>query len=150
MGPSHAALLAKLGVLPFEFNLNPITVFDNGAVYDCKVLDIKEEDMIKSIQAGVSNIAAFSLATGFPTLAAVPHAIINAYKNVLAIAVSTDYSFPLAEKIKGILADPEAFAKAAAAAAAAAAGASGGAAPAAAAAPEPESEEEEMEVGLFG
>lgn len=47
-----------------------------------------------------------------------PHSIINAYKNVLAIAVETDYSFPLADKVKAYLADPSAFATAAAPAAA--------------------------------
>jgi large subunit ribosomal protein LP0 len=36
-------------------------------------------------------------------LAAAPHFFINAYKNVLAIAVETEYSFPLAEKTKEYL-----------------------------------------------
>ncbi|PHT36566.1 hypothetical protein CQW23_24266 [Capsicum baccatum] len=34
----------------------------------------------------------------------------NAYKNVLAIAVETEYSFPLADKVKEYLADPSKFA----------------------------------------
>lgn len=39
------------------------------------------------------------LEIGYPTLASVPHSIINGYKRVLAVAVETDYSFPLAEKV---------------------------------------------------
>jgi len=90
-------------------------------------------------------VAAISLALHMPTMASVPHSVINAYKNVLAIALVTDYSFPLADKVKEILKNPGAFAAAAAAAAPAAS------APAAAAAPVVEEEsEEEMEMDLFG
>lgn len=95
-------------------------------------------------------MAALSLATGYGTVASVPHSIINAYKNVLAVAVMTEYTFPLAEKVKAILADPEAFAKAAAAAAAAAAPAGGDGGAAAAAPAVEEESEDEMELDLFG
>ena len=63
---------------------------------------------------------------------------------MLAIAVGTDYTFPLADKVKGYLANPGAFASAAPAAA-------GGGGGAAAKAPEPEEEEEEevMDFDLF-
>lgn len=39
------------------------------------------------------------LEIGYPTLASVPHSVINGYKRVLAVAVETDYSFPLADKV---------------------------------------------------
>lgn len=35
-----------------------------------------------------------------PPLPQVPHSLINGYKNVLAIAVETEYSFPQAEKVR--------------------------------------------------
>jgi large subunit ribosomal protein LP0 len=64
---------------------------------------------------------------------------------VLAIAVGTDYTFPLADKVKEYLANPGAFASAAPAA-----GGGGGGGAAAAKAPEPEEEEEEaMDFDLF-
>ena len=46
--------------------------------------------------AGIQNIAAVCLATGYPTLASVPHSLINSYKdNVLALGIMLeDYSFP--------------------------------------------------------
>uniref|UniRef100_A0A8C8LVQ8 Large ribosomal subunit protein uL10 n=1 Tax=Oncorhynchus tshawytscha TaxID=74940 RepID=A0A8C8LVQ8_ONCTS len=62
---------------------------------------------------GVRNIASVCLEIGYPTLASIPHTIINGYKRVLAVAVETDYSFPLADKVKAYLADPTAFAVAA-------------------------------------
>uniref|UniRef100_A0A3Q3CDP3 Large ribosomal subunit protein uL10 n=4 Tax=Haplochromini TaxID=319058 RepID=A0A3Q3CDP3_HAPBU len=97
---------------------------------------------------GVRNIASVCLEIGYPTLASVPHSVINGYKRVLAVAVETDYSFPLADKVKAFLADPSAFAVAAPAAAAETA-----AAPAAAAKEEAKEESEEsdgeMGFGLF-
>ncbi|XP_051973717.1 60S acidic ribosomal protein P0-like [Xyrauchen texanus] len=65
------------------------------------------------VYEGVRNIASVCLQIGYPTLASVPHSVINGYKRVLAVAVETDYSFPLAEKVKAYLADPTAFAVAA-------------------------------------
>jgi large subunit ribosomal protein LP0 len=47
----------------------------------------------------VRNIASVCLEIGHPTLASIPHTIINGYKRVLAVAVETDYSFPLADKV---------------------------------------------------
>ena len=48
---------------------------------------------------GVRNIAAVSLAIGYPTAASVPHSLINGFKNLLAIAVSTEIDFPEAEMV---------------------------------------------------
>mmetsp|Transcript_47001 Transcript_47001/g.102294 ORF Transcript_47001/g.102294 Transcript_47001/m.102294 type:complete len:313 (-) Transcript_47001:131-1069(-) len=143
VGASQATLLSKLGVKPFRYGLGFLQVFEDGTMYDPKALDITDEDMIASVGAGIANVAAISLATGYPTLCSIPHSVINGYKNVLAIALATDYSFPQADKIKEILANPDAFAAAAPAAAADA--------PAAAAAPPPkeESEDEDMGFSLF-
>uniref|UniRef100_A0A8C8W759 Large ribosomal subunit protein uL10 n=1 Tax=Peromyscus maniculatus bairdii TaxID=230844 RepID=A0A8C8W759_PERMB len=91
-----------------------------------------------------------SRAIGYPTVASVPHSIINGYKRVLALSVETEYTFPLAEKVKAFLADPSAFAAAAPVAAATTAAPAAAAAPAKAEAKE-ESEEsdEDMGFGLF-
>lgn len=150
---SEATLLSKLGIRPFAYGLQIMQVFEDGAMYAPAVLDITDADLIAKFQAGLSNVAAVSLATNYPTLASVPHSFVNGYKKVLAVSVATDYTFPLAEKIKAILSDPEAFAAMMAAASAAAApsgGGGGGGAAAAAPEPEPEpEEEEEMEFDLF-
>ena len=95
--------------------------------------------------SGVAQVASLSLASGYPTLASVPHSIVNAYKNVLAISIGTDYTFELAQKVKDYLANPGAFASAAPAAGGGAA--AGGAAKAAAV--EEEEEEAEMDFDLF-
>merc|ERR1712202_56473 len=97
---------------------------------------------------GVRNVASVCLQIGYPTVASVPHSIINGYKRVLALSVETDYTFPLAEKVKAFLADPSAFVAAAPVAAATTA------APAAASAKveakeESEESDEDMGFGLF-
>jgi large subunit ribosomal protein LP0 len=159
---SQAALLQMLGIRPFQYGLKVITVYDNGAVYPAAVLDLTDDDILKKFFKGVNNVAAISLQIGYPTVVSVPHSVSNGYKNLLAISVATDYTFPGSEKIKQLLSDPAAFAAAQAAAAAASVPAAG--APAAAggkdAAPaaetkKPDKEKDEEEVdedmgGLFG
>ncbi|XP_050385209.1 60S acidic ribosomal protein P0 [Argentina anserina] len=151
VGNSEAALLAKLGIRPFSYGLVVTMVYDNGSVFSPEVLDLTEDDLMLKFASGVSNVTALAMAISYPTIAAAPHMFINAYKNVLAIAVATEYSFPQADKVKEYLEDPSKFAVALAAPAAA----SGGAAAPAAAAKEEAKEEpdeesdEDMGLGLF-
>lgn len=135
VGSSESALLAKLGIRPFSYGLVIVNVYDGGSVFSPEVLDLTEDDLVEKFAAGVSMVASLSLALSYPTLAAAPHMFINGYKNVLAVAVETDYSYPHADKIKEYLKDPSKFAVAAPAAAADAGGA--------AAAPKEEEKKEE-------
>lgn len=114
VGSSEAALLAKLGIRPFSYGLVVISVYDNGSVFNPEVLDLTEDDLIVKFASGVSMVTALSLAIAYPTLAAAPHMFINAYKNVLAVAVGTEYSFPQADEVKEFLKDPSKFVAAAA------------------------------------
>eukprot|EP00268_Persea_americana_P066302 TRINITY_DN899_c3_g1_i4.p1 TRINITY_DN899_c3_g1~~TRINITY_DN899_c3_g1_i4.p1 ORF type:complete len:320 (-),score=90.27 TRINITY_DN899_c3_g1_i4:268-1227(-) len=149
VGSSEAALLAKLGIRPFSYGLVVLSVYDNGSVFSPEVLDLTEDDLVDKFAAGVSMVTSLSLALSFPTLAAAPHMFINAYKNVLAVAIATEYSFPQAEEVKEYLKDPSKFAVAAAPVAAASS-----AAPAAAAKEEEKEEpaeesDEDMGFNLF-
>lgn len=150
VGASEATLLNMLNISPFSFGLVIQQVFDNGSIYNPEVLDITEETLHSRFLEGVRNVASVCLQIGYPTVASVPHSIINGYKRVLALSVETDYTFPLAEKVKAFLADPSAFVAAAPVAATTTA------APAAAAAPakveakeESEESDEDMGFGLF-
>lgn len=149
VGSSEAALLAKLGIRPFSYGLVVLSVYDNGTVFSPEVLDMTEDDLVAKFAVGVSMVTSLSLALSYPTLAAAPHMFINAYKNVLAIALETEYSFPQADKVKEYLADPSKFVAAAPAAAA-----DSGASPAAAAAEEKKEEpaeesDDDMGFSLF-
>jgi large subunit ribosomal protein LP0 len=159
VGASEATLLNMLNISPFSFGLIIQQVFDNDSIYNPEVLDITEQALHSRFLEGVRNVASVCLQMGYPTVASVPHSIINGYKRVLALSVETEYTFPLAEKVKAFLADPSAFAAAAPAAAAttaAPAAAATTAAPAAAAGPakaeakeESEESDEDIGFGLF-
>jgi len=117
VGASEATLLNMLKISPFSYGLVIQQVYDSGTIFSPDVLDITDEDLCQRFMQGVMNIAAVSLAIGYPTLASAPHSIINGFKNLLAIAAATDITFKEAETVKEFLADPEKFAAAAAAAA---------------------------------
>ncbi|KAJ1558229.1 ribosomal protein P0 (A0) (L10E), partial [Cladochytrium tenue] len=148
VGASEATLLNMLNISPFTYGLTVVKVWDNGALFEPNVLDIDESLFITNLQKGISNIAAISLSLGIPTVASVPHLLVNGYKNILGVALGTEYSFPAADRIKEILADPSKFAAAAPAAAEAAPAASAAAAPKKEEAKVEEEEEEDDDMGL--
>uniref|UniRef100_A0A8C6DWK6 60S acidic ribosomal protein P0 n=1 Tax=Moschus moschiferus TaxID=68415 RepID=A0A8C6DWK6_MOSMO len=155
LGPEKTSFFQALGITT-KISRGTIEilsdVFDNGSIYNPEVLDITEETLhSRFLEGGVRNVASVCLQIGYPTVASVPHSIINGYKRVLALSVETDYTFPLAEKVKAFLADPSAFVAAVpVAAATTAAPAAATTAPAKVEAKE-ESEEsdEDMGFGLF-
>uniref|UniRef100_A0A8C6CWX7 Large ribosomal subunit protein uL10 n=1 Tax=Moschus moschiferus TaxID=68415 RepID=A0A8C6CWX7_MOSMO len=109
VGTSEATLLNILNISPFSFGLIIQQVFDNGSIYNPEVLDITEETLHSRFLEGVRNLASVCLQSGYPTVASVPHSIINGYKRILTLSVETDYTFALAEKVKAFLADPSTF-----------------------------------------
>jgi len=121
VGMSEATLLNMLKISPFTYGLVVQKVYDSGSVFDPEILDISDDDLRAKFMTGVANVAAVSLAIGYPTVASVPHSVVNGMKNLLAVAAVTDITFKEAEMVKEFLADPSKFAAAAAAAAPAAA-----------------------------
>ncbi|KAL4684146.1 hypothetical protein H8959_021840 [Pygathrix nigripes] len=144
---SHAAEYAQH--LPLLLRAGHPAGVHNGSIYNPEVLDITEETLHSRFLEGVRNVASVCMQIGYPTVASVPHSISNGYKRVLALSVETDYTFPLAEKVKAFLADPSAFVAAApvAAATTAAPAAAAAAAPAKVEAKE-ESEESDEDMGF--
>lgn len=118
VGQSESTILSKLQVKPFSYGLVVEKVFEDGTVYDPEILDLTEDDLAEKFASGVANVAALAISISYPTIVAASHMFLNAYKNVLAVAISTDYSFPQAEKVKEFLKDPSKFAVAVAATAA--------------------------------
>lgn len=113
VGASEATLLAMLKIFPFSYGLQIHQVYEGGSVFSPDVLDISEEDVLSKFIQGVTNVASVSLAIGYPNVASVPHSIINGFKNVAAVALETEITFPAVEKLKAYLEDPSAFAAAA-------------------------------------
>merc|ERR1712031_37010 len=113
VGMSESTLLTMLGIMPFSYGLVVNKVYDSGSIFDPTILDITDEDLKAHVLAGIRNIAALSLKIGYPTVASVPHSIINGMKNCMALAAVTEITFKEAETMKAYLADPSAFAVAA-------------------------------------
>ena len=148
VGASEATLLNLLNISPFTYGMTIAQVYENGQCFGAEVLDITDEQLLAAFSQAIATITAVSLAANYPTLPSVIHSLINGYKKVLAVAVSTDYSWPEIDDLKDRIANPDAYASAAPVAAAAAT--SGGDAPAAAAPAEDEEEsDEDMGFGLF-
>jgi large subunit ribosomal protein LP0 len=146
VGQSEATLLNMLNISPFTYGMTVVQIYDQGNTFSASVLDIDEKELVDRFLSGIKTIAAISLALNYPTVVSVVHSLVNAYKNLLAVSVETDYTFEGAEKVKEYLANPEAFAAAAPAATDAPA------AETKAAEKEPENEdesEEDMGLGLF-
>lgn len=149
VGASEASLLNMLNISPFQYGLLIEQVYDSGSIFSPDILDIKPEDLRAKFQAGVANLASVSLQIGYPTIASAPHSIANGFKNLLAIAATTDVEFKQAETIKEYLKDPSKFAAAAAPAAAAPAGGAPAAAKKEEKVEEEEDEDDDMGFGLF-
>jgi len=106
---SHVALLAKLNIRPFHYGIKVTHAYEDGAVYEAKLLDLSHDDLLEKFFRGVRNVAALSLAVHQPTLASIPHIFANATKNLIAISLATDYTFKESEPFKKYLENPDAF-----------------------------------------
>jgi len=106
---SHVALLNKLNIRPFFYSIAVTYAFDNGSLYDAKVLDISTDDIMVKLFSGMRTIAALSMAVGHPTGASVPHSMINTFKQVCAVSLATEFAFEETKEWIALLNDPEAL-----------------------------------------
>jgi large subunit ribosomal protein LP0 len=113
VGASESTLLNMLKISPFSYGLIIQQVYEDGSCFDPSILDITSDDILMKFKEGIANIASVSLQIGYPTIASVPHSIINGFKNVAAVALETEITFPQVERLKAYLEDPTAFAVAA-------------------------------------
>jgi len=150
VGSSESTLLQMLDIRPFEYGLQMIAVYDEGATADASIIDMSDDVILSKLSIGIGNVASLSLGLHFPTLASFPHVVLNGYKNLLSIAIGTDYVFDQAKTIKDILENPEAFAAAAPAGKGAATTTAATTTEVEAPPEEPEEEDEGIEFDLFG
>jgi large subunit ribosomal protein LP0 len=120
VGPSEATLLNLLNISPFTYGMGIAQVYDEGQAFPPDVLDIGEEQLLKTLTGAIATITCISLALSYPTLPSVIHSVVNSYKKILAVAIETEFTWPEIEELKDRIANPDAYAAAAPAAAAAA------------------------------
>ena len=117
VGASEATLLNILNISPFTYGMTVSQVYQEGQTFSAGILDIEESQLLDAFSSAVKTITVISLAANYPTVPSVVHSLINTYKNVLAVAIGTEYSWPEIEELKDRIANPEAYAAAAPAAA---------------------------------
>merc|ERR1712187_554159 len=72
-----------------------IKVFDNGMVYDPRILELKDEDFEAKMLTVIRKIASISLVLSVPTSPAIPYKVLMGYKKVLSIAIAINYAIKI-------------------------------------------------------
>jgi len=127
---SHVAMLDKMNVKPFFYGFKVTDVYEDGVMYSADILDMDQSAILNKFMGGVRQMAAISLAIGYPTIASVSHSLNFGFKKILALALESNFDFAESQKFKDYLKNPSAFAAPAAAAGAPAAGGAKAAEPA--------------------
>ncbi|KAM0679822.1 ribosomal protein P0 (A0) (L10E) [Glugoides intestinalis] len=89
---SNAKLLKMLNILPFEFGLDIIKVFENNESYGKELLDITEEVVSESIKDAVCLLAAVSLGSNTTTEVSVPFELKNAFADIAKLSLATGFN----------------------------------------------------------
>jgi len=150
VGASEATLLNMLNISPFTYGMGISQIYDQGQTFESSVLDIEESQLFKALSSAIATITSISLSINYPTLPSIMHSVINGYKNLISIALETEYEWDSIHELKDRVRNPDAYASAAPAAADAPAAAAADEAPKEEAAAEEEEESEgDMGFGLF-
>jgi len=114
VGSSEATLLQMMDIKPFTYGLKLVQCWE-GSIFAPAFLDFTEETLFRSLSVGISTVASLSLAISYPTMPALRHVIANGFKNLAAVALETNYTFPAMEELKRRVENPDAYAQVAAA-----------------------------------
>lgn len=110
VGASEATLLNMLNISPFTYGMGISQVYDQGQTFPPSVLDIEEKQLLDAFGAAINTIATISLAIHYPTLPSIMHTLVNGYKQLLAVAIEIDFSWPEVDELKDRIANPDAYA----------------------------------------
>jgi len=107
VGASEASLLMKLNIKPFYYAMKVRQIYENGTAYEASILDITSDQIAQALCSALHNVAAFCFSLDYPTIVNVPHALMNAYKQVLSLGLSLEsYSWEQLETVKTALKNP--------------------------------------------
>jgi len=90
---SVSALLSKLKISPFFYEMEIVCCWEKGFVFSKDDLALTDDVIERSLIAGINNVTAISLGAGIPTDASFPHLILDAFKDLLALSVETEFEF---------------------------------------------------------
>ena len=97
---SEINLMNKINIKPFKHVIQINNIIMGGRMYDSGILNVNNESMEKAVLKGISNIAAFGLATGISNKASAPHSIAHAFGNILGLSLGCDVEIKQAKGLK--------------------------------------------------
>ena len=98
--PGKAALLDLLGIRSTDFKIPVKKVMMDGNLFEPHCLNFTTKDILSAFSRGAGDLTAHSLGSGIITSATAPHLITHSFKNLAAVAIATNYSFPEADRLK--------------------------------------------------
>jgi len=90
---SVSALLSKLKISPFFYEMEIVCAWEKGFIFTKEDLSLTDDVIERAILAGINNVTAISLGAGIPTDASFPHLLLDAFKDLLALSVETEFEF---------------------------------------------------------
>jgi len=90
---SAAVLLQKLSIKPFAYGMQILWVWDNGTLLAPEIFNMNPNDILNKFKGVASKMAAVSLAIGQPNQLSLPHMVLNTFKNIASIALSSGLKF---------------------------------------------------------
>jgi large subunit ribosomal protein LP0 len=151
VGSSESTLLQMLDIRPFEYGLQMVAFYEEGSTNDASIIETDHNVVLSKFFVGIANVASLSMGLNFPSMASLPHVVMNGFKNLISIALGTEYDFEKALIFKQMVENPGAFASDQAPVESSAGGESSATNPEPEAPPQEEEEEEDgLEFDLFG
>mmetsp|Transcript_16782 Transcript_16782/g.41017 ORF Transcript_16782/g.41017 Transcript_16782/m.41017 type:complete len:279 (+) Transcript_16782:301-1137(+) len=93
VGSSEAALLKKLNLVPFSFELEIRQIFDTHTCYDPSFLEITSEKLIYVTKEVVSDLNFISLSIQFPTYSLFKNSVQEIFSILILLGTNIGYSF---------------------------------------------------------
>jgi len=110
VNPSQAVLLQMLNIKPFEYYLRVSMAYENGSVFNPKILDQTDNDILQRFKKGISRVTALGLAIGHASITSVPFEVARSFEHVLAVSIAAKFKVKQSEELLNLLEDPEALA----------------------------------------
>lgn len=90
---THAYMCKMLKIIPFEYAMDLIFVYNKGLTINQDIIRITDEDLQNGVKDTVRNLTCISLGAFIPNKLATPHTLSNAFRNLLCIGLASDYKF---------------------------------------------------------
>lgn len=101
-----AEILTRLGIMPMEVGLNVVAVFENGTIFDKKILEVDEKQYIKDLQRLHSEAMNLAIKIAYASKDTINLLLSKAHREATAVADSKDIL--TSENLNKILAKAEA------------------------------------------